>query len=85
MECERNHLLSTLGISRKLLRSTLTLSSFVYMDLTSVGFFNRTGAEYSLSDQIRLSAGVDLFGGDGGMFGMYGDNSECWIKMKYTF
>jgi len=85
MDCERNHLLATLGISRKLLRSTLTLSSFGYMDLTYAGFFNRTSVEFCLSDQIRLSAGVDLFGGDGGMFGMYGDNSEFWIKMKYNF
>jgi hypothetical protein len=85
MECERNHLLATLGISKKLVRSTLTLSTFAYIDLSSIGYFNRTSAEYSLSDQIRISAGVDLFEGDGGMFGMYSNNSECWIKMKYNF
>ena len=85
MDCERYNLLATLGISRKLFHSTLTASSFVYMDLTSRGFFNRTSLDYSLSDPIHLCAGVDLFGGDGGMFGIYQDNSEVWIKVKYSF
>ena len=85
MDCEPYNLLATLGISKKLLHSTLTASSFVYMDLTNKGFFNRTSVDYSLSDPIHLCAGVDLFGGDGGMFGIYQDNSELWIKIKYSF
>ena len=85
MSCERNHVLATVGISKKILHSTLTLSTFGYMDLSAKGFFNRTSLDYSLSDPIHLCAGVDLFGGDGGMFGMYKDNSEVWIKLKYSF
>ncbi len=85
MSCERNNVLATLGISKKLLRSTLSISAFGYMDLTTKGFFNRTSIDYSLSDPIHLCAGVDLFGGDGGMFGIYKDNSEIWIKVKYSF
>jgi hypothetical protein len=85
MSCERNHVLATVGISKKILHSTLTLSTFGYMDLSAKGFFNRTSLDYSLSDPIHLCAGVDLFGGEGGMFGMYKDNSEVWIKVKYSF
>lgn len=85
LDCGRHILLATVGISRKVLRSTLILSTFAYMDLSTHGFFNRTSAEFGLSDQIHLSTGVDLFGGDGGMFGMYRDNSEFWIKLKYNF
>ena len=85
MDCEQHNVLATLGISKKILRSTLSISSFGYMDLTTLGFFNRTSIDYSLSDQIHLCTGVDLFGGDGGMFGLYKDNSEIWIKVKYSF
>jgi len=85
MDCNRHNVLATLGISKKMLRSTLSLSTFGYMDLTTLGFFNRTSIDYSLSDQIHLCTGVDLFGGDGGMFGLYKDNSEVWIKVKYSF
>lgn len=85
MSCKQNNVLATLGISKKLLRSTLSISTFGYMDLSTKGFFNRTSIDYSLSDPIHLCAGVDLFGGDGGMFGIYKDNSEVWIKVKYSF
>lgn len=85
MSCKQDNILATLGISKKLLRSTLSISTFGYMDLSNKGFFNRTSLDYSLSDPIHLCAGVDLFGGDGGMFGVYKDNSEVWIKVKYSF
>jgi hypothetical protein len=85
MSCEQHNVLATLGVSKKLLRSTLSISTFGYMDLSNKGFFNRTSIDYSLSDPIHLCAGVDLFGGDGGMFGIYKDNSEVWIKVKYSF
>ena len=85
LSCEQHNVLATLGISKKLLHSTLLLSTFGYMDLSNKGFFNRTSIDYSLSDPIHLCAGVDLFGGDGGMFGVYKDNSEVWVKVKYSF
>lgn len=85
LEEDQHTILATLGISKKILHSTLSISTFGYMDLTHTGFFNRTSIDYSLSDQIHLMMGVDLFGGDGGMFGVYGDNSEVWIKAKYNF
>lgn len=85
MDCEAHHSLATLGISKKLLSSSLSLSTFGYVDLTTLGFFNRTGLDYSLSNQIHLCLGVDLFGGEGGMFGTYTDNSEIWMKVKYSF
>lgn len=85
MSCERYNTLATLGISKKLLHSTLLLSTFGYVDITNKGFFNRTSMDYNLSDPIHLCAGVDLFGGDGGMFGIYKTNSEVWIKVKYSF
>jgi len=85
MEGERHTVLATMGITKKVFRSTMALSTFGYMDLMNKGYFNRTSINYSLSDQIHLIAGVDLFGGNKGMFGMYQNNSETWIKVKYCF
>ena len=85
LEGDQHTFLATLGISKKVLRSTLALSSFGYVDITNGGYFNRTSIDYSLSDHIHLLTGVDLFGGDGGMFGIYKDNSEIWMKVKYSF
>ena len=85
LEDPKNTLLATLGITRKLLRSTLSASAFGYFDLSNEGMFARTSLDYSLSDQIHLITGVDIFHGDAGIFGAYKNNSEFFIKAKYNF
>jgi hypothetical protein len=85
LEDPQNTLLATLGVSKKVLRSTLGISAFGYVDLTNGGLFSRKSLDYSLSDQIHLLAGIDLFHGDEGIFGAYNKNSEIWIKARYNF
>ena len=85
IEDEKNTGLSTFGMTRNLFRRTLTVSTFTYIDLTNGGFFNRTGTDYSLTDQIHLMAGYDWFHGEKGNFGMYHNNSEYWVKAKFSF
>ena len=82
---ERNNILATLNISKKLFNSTLQLSDFTYFDVSNKGWFSRFAADYALSDQIHLLAGFDWFGGDKGIFGIYKNNSEVWVKAKYSF
>lgn len=82
---QENTAIGTLGITKNTIQNTLKLSSFIYYDLTNSGFFNRTSADYSLSDQIHLLLGYDWFNGDDGMFSYYKDNSEFWVKAKYSF
>lgn len=82
---ERNNMLATLNVSKKLFNSTLQLSDFTYFDVSNKGWFSRFAADYALSDQIHLLAGFDWFGGDKGIFGIYKNNSEVWIKAKYSF
>ncbi|MCG8697661.1 MAG: hypothetical protein MI922_06365 [Bacteroidales bacterium] len=77
--------ISTLGITKKVLHSTLSLSTFGYFGLNECDFFNRTSADYSLSDNIHVLAGFDWFYGDSGMFGRYSDNSQVWLKAKFSF
>ena len=85
LENPKNTMLATLGITRKLFRSTLSASAFGYIDLSNEGMFARTTLDYSLSDQIHLITGVDIFHGDAGIFGAYKNNSEFFIKAKYNF
>lgn len=77
--------ISTLGITKKLFRSTLSLSTFCYVGLNEGDLFNRTSIDYALSDNIHITCGADWFEGNNGLFGQYKDNSEIWIKAKYNF
>lgn len=85
LEQEKNSPLITLNISKTILNNTLKFSNFVYADLKNKGFFNRFSADYSLTDQIHLLLGYDHFHGDKGTFSLYKNNSEVWIKAKYSF
>lgn len=77
--------LATARLSKELLRNTLKLSSFAYIDVANGGVFNRFSASYALNDQIELTAGYDFFHADKGKFAMYKQNSEVWLKAKYSF
>ncbi len=77
--------LATARISKEFMGGVLKLSSFAYVDVTQGGVFNRFTTSYQFSDQIELSAGYDYFYADKGNFVMYKDNSEAWLKMKYSF
>jgi hypothetical protein len=57
----------------------------VYWSIDENGLFDRIKAEYEVSDALRLSVGADIFCGDDGQFGAYQDNSQVWIKAKYSF
>lgn len=85
LEAQKNTALGTLGITKKVFRSTLGISAFGYVDLSNNGMFMRCSTDYSLTDQIHLLAGYDWFEGDEGMFACYNRNSEFWIKAKYSF
>ncbi len=82
---EEHKSLITNKVSKKLFNSSLEISDFTYYDVNNNAFFSRFSSDYSLSDQIHLCVGYDWFHGDKGMFGMYKDNSEMWIKAKYSF
>jgi len=85
IETEEHKYISTLNISKKLLRSTLTITNLLYYDISENGTFNRLSADYALSDEFHLIGGFDVFTGSKGMFGSFSDNSQVWIKAKYSF
>lgn len=81
---EHTYLL-TFNISKSLFNNVFKLSNFTYFDFNNKGWFSRITADYALSDQIHLMGGYDWFGGDKGVFGVYKNNSEIWIKANYSF
>lgn len=81
----RNAGMATVRISKDLLHSTLSLSTFAYVDVANGGVYNRLSADYGLTDQIHALLGYDFFHAEKGQFAMYDRNSEVWIKLKYSF
>ena len=78
-------MISTLNISKKLFRETLTISSMGYLGINDKDCFTRSSMDYALTDELHLLTGVDIFIGDKGMFGQFKDNNEVWVKAKYSF
>jgi hypothetical protein len=76
---------STAGISKKVFHSNLKISSFAYIGLNEGDLFSRNSLDYALSDNIHLSGGLDWFHGESGLFGQYSNNSQVWVKAKYSF
>ena len=83
-EGERSNL-ATLRVSKALLNNALTLSTFAYADVRDGGVFNRLSADWAATDQLHAILGYDYFYADGGMFVIYKNNSEIWVKLKYCF
>lgn len=81
----RNSGLATFRISKDLLRNTLALQSFAYFDVTNGGIYNRLSADYALNDQLHATLGYDYFQADRGSFTVYDNNSEIFLKLKYSF
>ncbi len=77
--------LATLRVSKALFNNALTLSTFAYADVRDDGVFNRFSADCGLTDQIHAFLGYDYFYADGGMFLLYKNNSEIWVKLRYSF
>ncbi len=82
---EQNNWIATLNIQKKLLRETLTISNMLYIELNEPDGMNRFSADYALTDPFHVAAGVDYIFGDSGYFGQFKDNSQIWIKAKYSF
>jgi hypothetical protein len=77
--------LMTFHLGKKLMRETLNFSNMLYLGFNDLDLFNRFMVDYALTDGLHLMFGFDLFLGNSGDFGQYKDNSEFFIKAKYSF
>lgn len=76
----------TANISKKLFREKLTLSGMHYLNLNEKDSLTRLSSEYQVSDGFSLFFGSDIFKGEKtGNFGKYKENTQVWLKAKYSF
>ncbi|MEF2230777.1 MAG: DUF1302 family protein [Pseudodesulfovibrio sp.] len=86
LSADRDEVSATLHVSKKVLRQTLTLSGMVYYSVNDQDTFFRAKADYEWSDGLHFLVGTDLFNGRrSGSYGRYADNSQLWLKVKYSF
>lgn len=82
---DKNVSMVTARISKEILNNTLKFVLYGMLDVNDLGFYARGSVDYQLNDQITLSLGTDVFGGDGGTFAAYDENTQIWAKGKYFF
>ena len=75
----------TLNVTKKLLREKLELRCMSYIGLDHQDGYVRASADYALADGFHLVVGSDAFFGDEGTYAQYTDNTEVWVKAKYSF
>lgn len=77
--------IATLNVSKKFMNQTLTISNTSYLMLDDSAIAGRFQAEYSIMDGMTISAGVDLIEGGDGRYSEFRENSQAWIKIRYSF
>ncbi len=76
----------TVLIHGDILHETLHLELFSYIGLDNFNALIRPKITYDFSDAFSILLGSNIFTGDeDGMFGIYGDNSMIYTKIKYNF
>ena len=78
----------TINVSKTFINETLELSLSGLLNFNDLDSFISPAAEYSLSDQIKLSCGAYIFipGSENeGEYGKYKDLSSAYIKAKFNF
>ena len=78
----------TINVSKTFINETLELSLSGLLNFNDLDSFISPAAEYSLSDQIKLSCGACIFipgSENDGEYGKYKDLSSAYIKAKFNF
>jgi hypothetical protein len=76
----------TVLISRQFLRQTLEIKNMTYAGFDDGDVYDQISLAYNLTDAMEISGGADLFlGPEESVFGQYEDNTQVWMKLKYSF
>ncbi len=84
---DENYTLATLRLTQMLRYQTVTLSAFGFYSPSDQDAYARLGVSYAYSDQVSLTVGANLFTGNDPrtLFGMNEDNSNAFVRMRYSF
>ncbi|MFQ5694039.1 MAG: hypothetical protein ACE5IM_13480, partial [Nitrospinota bacterium] len=83
---ELRHLL-TVRLTQRLWRDTLEAGLFAFFSPSDVDFYVRPTVSYAITDNWKVSAGGNFFGGDEDFtfFGQLEDNSNVYLRLRYSF
>jgi hypothetical protein len=84
---EENRLLLTLRLTQMLRYQTVKLSAFGFYSPTEEEVYARLLVGYDYSDRLNLAVGTNLFTGsdERTLFGMNEDNSNVYLRARYSF
>jgi hypothetical protein len=77
----------TLRVTKWMLSQNLLLSLFGYWGITDEDYYLRPVVSYRLGDGVTATAGGNVLGGDAptSMFGQFRDNSNVYLRLRYSF
>ncbi len=84
---DENRTLLTVRLRQQLLYQTLTLGVFGFYSPTDEDSYVRLTADYDYSDQLKLTAGANLFQGKDSrtLFGMNDQNDSVYGRIRLSF
>jgi hypothetical protein len=82
---EMRHLVTT-RLTYRLLQETLTLSTFIFYSPNGQDGHARPLFSYKWSDAVTVAAGANvMFGEDNSFFGQLENNSNVYLRLRYSF
>jgi hypothetical protein len=75
----------TLMANKEFYDNTILFEIFTYIEFDEINALIRPKVTYSLSDDITVMAGCNIFLGDSGTYGQFDDNSMLYTKIKLSF
>ncbi|MBY6186061.1 hypothetical protein KUV89_05440 [Marinobacter hydrocarbonoclasticus] len=84
---DQNRHLMTLRLDYRAMQEKLTLSLFTFYSPSDQDVYLRPQANYRLDDHWSFAAGFNLLGGqeDHTFFGRLSDNSNGWVRVRYSY
>ncbi|GAA5185973.1 hypothetical protein GCM10025772_00490 [Ferrimonas gelatinilytica] len=84
---DQNRHLTTMRLDYRAMQEALVLSLFAFYSPSDEDFYLRPQASYRLDDNWSFAAGFNLLGGqeDHTFFGQLADNSNGWLRVRYSY
>jgi hypothetical protein len=84
---DENYTLVTLRLMQMLRYQTVKLSAFTFYSPSEKDTYVRLAAGYDYTDELNLTLGANLFQGEDErtLFGMNEDNSNAFLRVRYSF
>ena len=84
---DENRSLWTMRLTYRAMQDNLTLSWFSFYSPTDQDYYHRPSAKYRFNDQLSLTVGGNIFGGDQAhtFFGQFEDASNVYARIRFSY